>query len=44
MGDSELVMRHKPFHIMRPEETTVRKLRAWKRSCEAGKIGCLWAS
>jgi hypothetical protein len=32
MGDSELVTRHNPFHIINPDAMTVRKLRAWNRS------------
>jgi hypothetical protein len=32
MGDSELVTKHNPFHIIRPDATTVRKLSAWKSS------------
>lgn len=32
MGDSEFVTKHRPFHIIKPEATTVKKLRAWKRS------------
>jgi hypothetical protein len=32
MGDSELVTKHRPFHIINPDAITVRKLRAWNRS------------
>lgn len=32
MGDSELVTRQSPFHIINPDATTVKKLSAWKRS------------
>ena len=32
MGESELVTKHSAFHIIRPDATTFRKLRAWKRS------------
>jgi hypothetical protein len=28
IGDSELVTRHRPFHIINPDAMTVRKLRA----------------
>jgi hypothetical protein len=38
IGDSELVTRHNPFHIIKPEETTVRKLSAWKSSCGSGSV------
>lgn len=34
MGDSELVTRHRAFHITSPEATTLRKLRSWKRTCQ----------
>jgi hypothetical protein len=33
MGESELVTKHSPFHIISPDATTFRKLRAWNRSC-----------
>jgi hypothetical protein len=36
IGDSELVTRHKAFHIINPDATTERKLSAWNRSCRVG--------